>query len=166
MLTARDAIDERILGLDSGAEDYLVKPFGLRELKARIRSQVRRGEHLEETMLTHGSLTLDPAQHRVTRAGDVVPVGAREFAGIVLAMALASGCTLYHAKPLTADSVTRAQMPPDRTELFAAARLRRLDLKALEQGYQSPEATIHREMLGQYPRLTIGSFAQSIRVRG
>jgi len=80
MLTARDAIDDRILGLDSGADDYLVKPFELGELKARIRSLLRRGEHVSETVLTHGSLTLDPAQHKVTRAGENVPVGAREFA--------------------------------------------------------------------------------------
>lgn len=80
MLTARDAIDDRILGLDSGADDYLVKPFELSELKARIRSLLRRGEHLALTILTHGSLTLDPAHHRVTRSGEIVPVGAREFA--------------------------------------------------------------------------------------
>ena len=80
MLTARDAIDDRILGLDSGADDYLVKPFELGELKARIRSLLRRGDHLSQTILAHGSLTLDPAQHRVTRAGENVPVGAREFA--------------------------------------------------------------------------------------
>ena len=79
MLTARDSIDDRILGLDSGADDYLVKPFELGELKARIRSLLRRGEHLTDTVLVHGSLTLDPAQHRVTRAGEIVPVGAREF---------------------------------------------------------------------------------------
>ena len=80
MLTARDAIDDRILGLDSGADDYLVKPFELGELKARIRSLLRRGDRLSQTILAHGSLTLDPAQHRVTRAGENVPVGAREFA--------------------------------------------------------------------------------------
>jgi two-component system response regulator QseB len=80
MLTARDAIDDRILGLDSGADDYLVKPFELSELKARIRSLLRRGEHLAGTVLTHGSLTLDPAQHRVTRASDIVSLGPREFA--------------------------------------------------------------------------------------
>ncbi len=80
MLTARDAIDDRILGLDSGADDYLVKPFELSELKARIRSLLRRGEHLAETVLTHGSLTLDPAQHRVTHASAIVSVGPREFA--------------------------------------------------------------------------------------
>ena len=80
MLTARDAIDDRILGLDSGADDYLVKPFELGELKARIRSLLRRGEHLVDVVLTHGSLTLDPAQRRVTRAGEIISLGAREFA--------------------------------------------------------------------------------------
>ena len=80
MLTARDAIDDRILGLDSGADDYLVKPFELGELKARIRSLLRRGEHLADVILTHGSLTLDPAQRRVTRAGEIISLGAREFA--------------------------------------------------------------------------------------
>ena len=80
MLTARDAIDDRILGLDSGADDYLVKPFELGELKARIRSLLRRGEHLVDVVLSHGSLTLDPAQRRVTRAGEIISLGAREFA--------------------------------------------------------------------------------------
>lgn len=79
MLTARDAVDDRILGLDSGADDYLVKPFELAELKARIRSLLRRGEHLSDTLLTHGSLTLDPIQHRVTRGGSIISLGAREF---------------------------------------------------------------------------------------
>lgn len=69
MLTARDAINDRVRGLDSGADDYLVKPFALSELLARLRSLLRRNSPQKTPMLCVGDLTADLATHRVTRAG-------------------------------------------------------------------------------------------------
>src|SRR5687767_1622045 len=67
MLTARDAIDDRVDGLDAGADDYLVKPFALEELGARLRALLRRSGGPAEELLRHAGLELDPAGHTVTR---------------------------------------------------------------------------------------------------
>ena len=80
MLTARDAIADRVAGLDSGADDYLVKPFALAELQARLRSLVRRGQAERPAVLEVGDLTLDPARRLVTRAGVEIGLSAKEFA--------------------------------------------------------------------------------------
>src|SRR5438094_8389574 len=80
MLTARDAIDDRIRGLDVGADDYLVKPFDFGELLARIRALLRRGRPERPALLTVGDLEVDPATRSVTRAGRRVAFSAREFA--------------------------------------------------------------------------------------
>ena len=80
MVTARDAVEDRIIGLDAGADDYLVKPFDLAELKARIRSLLRRAAGRAESELVHGKLTLNPATHRVSLDGVDASLTAREFA--------------------------------------------------------------------------------------
>ena len=80
MVTARDAVEDRIIGLDAGADDYLVKPFDLAELKARIRSLLRRAAGRAESELVHGKLTLNPATHRVSLDGIDASLTAREFA--------------------------------------------------------------------------------------
>jgi DNA-binding response OmpR family regulator len=80
MLTARDTIDARVHGLDAGADDYLVKPFSLDELRARIRSLLRRGAARPEATLASGGLTLDLATRRVEFSGKSIDVTAREFA--------------------------------------------------------------------------------------
>jgi two-component system OmpR family response regulator len=80
MLTARDAVEDRVAGLDSGADDYLVKPFAFAELLARLRALVRRGEVERPAVLAVGDLRLDPATREVTRAGTPVELSAREFA--------------------------------------------------------------------------------------
>lgn len=79
MLTARAELEDRVAGLDGGADDYLVKPFELAELKARMRSLLRRKETLSARALTHGTLSLDPAAHSVLQAGTPVALTAREF---------------------------------------------------------------------------------------
>jgi two-component system response regulator QseB len=79
MLTARNDLDDRVTGLDGGADDYLVKPFELAELKARIRSLLRRREARAVAQLTHGSVVLDPVTHSVSQAGVPVQLTAREF---------------------------------------------------------------------------------------
>jgi two-component system OmpR family response regulator len=78
MLTARDAVDDRITGLDTGADDYLVKPFDLGELQARIRALVRRGPAHAAPILRVGDLELDTARMRVSRAGTEVPMSTKE----------------------------------------------------------------------------------------
>jgi DNA-binding response OmpR family regulator len=80
ILTARDATADKIAGLDSGADDYLVKPIDLDELAARIRALVRRAAGRAEPMLRHGPVTLEPASRRVTVADAMVELSAREFA--------------------------------------------------------------------------------------
>jgi len=80
MLTARDGVADRVTGLDVGADDYLIKPFALRELLARLRALVRRGAGERPAVLTVGSLRLDPAAHTVSRDGQPVELSAREFA--------------------------------------------------------------------------------------
>ena len=80
MLTARDAVEDRIRGLDAGADDYLVKPFAFGELLARLRALVRRGPSERPAVLTVADVTLDPAAHTVTREGRAVDLSAREFA--------------------------------------------------------------------------------------
>jgi two-component system OmpR family response regulator len=80
MLTARDAVSDRVAGLDSGADDYLVKPFALVELLARLRSLTRRGRPERPTIIRVGDLTLDPATHQVHRGEDHIELSAKEFA--------------------------------------------------------------------------------------
>lgn len=80
LITARDTLADRVQGLDLGADDYLVKPFDLEELSARVRAALRRGAGQQAPELRHGEVTLDPAAKRVTRAGEPVNVTAREFA--------------------------------------------------------------------------------------
>ena len=79
MLTARDALDDRVNGLDSGADDYLVKPFELDELRARIRALLRRESSSKSAFLQVADLTLDPATHVVERAGEPIDLTAKEF---------------------------------------------------------------------------------------
>ncbi len=80
MLTAKTRISDRVRGLDSGADDYLPKPFGFAELSARLRALVRRGASARPTVLRAGNLTLNPASHAVTRGDDEILLSAREFA--------------------------------------------------------------------------------------
>ncbi len=87
MLTARDAIDDRVEGLDVGADDYLVKPFALRELQARLRALIRRtGESNDGEVLTYADLVLDPAAHEVHRGERQIELSKTEFALLQLFM--------------------------------------------------------------------------------
>ncbi|OZI52870.1 response regulator [Bordetella genomosp. 4] len=80
MITARDAVRDRIEGLDLGADDYLVKPFDLEELSARIRAAIRRHDGRPDAALSHGALTMDLAAKQVTFQGRPVELTAHEFA--------------------------------------------------------------------------------------
>ncbi len=80
MLTALAATDEKVTGLDAGADDYLIKPFDLEELVARIRALLRRGEASESTQLRYDDLHIDLARRSVTRAGKPISLTNKEFA--------------------------------------------------------------------------------------
>ena len=80
VITARDSVADRVKGLDAGADDYLVKPFDLTELSARIRALMRRQAGRSSPVIEHGPLSLNPATHEVTLDGASVSLSAREFA--------------------------------------------------------------------------------------
>lgn len=79
ILTARDGVNDRVRGLDGGADDYLVKPFHLTELKARLRALIRRASGLASSEICVGELTIDTAAKTVARAGEPIVLTAREF---------------------------------------------------------------------------------------
>lgn len=80
ILTARESVEDRVKGLDSGADDYLTKPFDLDELCARLRALQRRFSSRAEPLLVHEQISLDPASHTVTLNGETINVSRREFA--------------------------------------------------------------------------------------
>jgi two-component system OmpR family response regulator len=80
MLTARDSVEDRVHGLDAGADDYLVKPFSLAELAARLRALARRDDRPRPALLTEGDLKLDPAAKRAWRDGAELRLSPKEFA--------------------------------------------------------------------------------------
>jgi two-component system, OmpR family, response regulator len=80
MLTARDSVEDRVAGLDTGADDYLVKPFAFAELLARLRALARRGELERPSVLEVGDLRLDPAARTVVRDSTEIVLSAKEFA--------------------------------------------------------------------------------------
>ena len=96
-LTARDARGDRVAGLDAGADDYLVKPFELDELNARIRAVLRRHAGRAEPLLSAGGVTLDPATRRVAKDGVAVSLSAREFA-VLEALLAKPGAVLSRAQ--------------------------------------------------------------------
>jgi two-component system response regulator ArlR len=86
MLTARDAVMDKVTGLDMGADDYITKPFSIEELLARIRSALRKKQGSALPMLTIGTLQMDIARHLVTCKGEVVDLTGREFALLQMLM--------------------------------------------------------------------------------
>lgn len=90
ILTARDTLDERVKGLDLGADDYLTKPFDLPELEARVRALIRRGQSGGGSLLSHGALTLDTTGRRATLHGEPLDLSAREL-GVLEVLLLRSG---------------------------------------------------------------------------
>ncbi|MEH2065520.1 MAG: response regulator transcription factor [Nostoc sp.] len=79
MLTARDTMGDKIIGLDAGADDYLIKPFDLKELAARIRALARRTPEIRPQILIHSDLQLDPATQQVTYAGNIISLTPKEY---------------------------------------------------------------------------------------
>ncbi|EXI90773.1 MAG: Transcriptional regulatory protein QseB [Candidatus Accumulibacter regalis] len=97
IITARDAVTERIKGLDSGADDYLIKPFDLDELSARMRALLRRRSGRASPVIEHGDLRMNPATHELTQDGKPVALSAREFA-LLQALLEQPGVPLSRAK--------------------------------------------------------------------
>ena len=97
IITARDTVADRITGLDAGADDYLVKPFDLDELSARVRALLRRAAGRAEPLIARGALTLNPATHEVRLNGASVDVSAREFA-LLLALAERAGSVVSRSQ--------------------------------------------------------------------
>lgn len=97
VVTARDATEDRVAGLDAGADDYLVKPFELSELNARMRAVLRRHAGRSEPLIRHGAVTVDPATHRVTVRGEQVVLSAREYA-VLEALLARPGAVLSRAQ--------------------------------------------------------------------
>jgi two-component system, OmpR family, response regulator len=84
ILTARDALPDRVRGLDAGADDYLIKPFELPELQARLRALIRRSAGQTSASIELGDITLDTAERSVRKAGQLVPLTPREYALVEL----------------------------------------------------------------------------------
>jgi two-component system, OmpR family, response regulator len=97
ILTARDAVADRVKGLDAGADDYLVKPFDLEELAARIRALLRRKSGRADPVIQVGNLLLNPATHEASLDGKPVMLSAREF-GLILALAERPGVVFSRAQ--------------------------------------------------------------------
>ncbi|MBP8266720.1 MAG: response regulator transcription factor [Zoogloea sp.] len=97
IVTARDAVADRVRGLDTGADDYLVKPFDLNELAARLRALLRRRSGRATPVIEIGPLTLDPASHEVHLDGAAINLSAREF-GVLHALLESPGIPLSRAQ--------------------------------------------------------------------
>jgi two-component system OmpR family response regulator/two-component system response regulator QseB len=93
VLTARDALEDRVSGLDSGADDYVAKPIAISELAARLRALIRRANGVASAQLTVGEITLDPATREVSRGGQAVTLAPREFK-VLEALMLSAGRVL------------------------------------------------------------------------
>ncbi len=115
ILTARDAIEDRINGLDSGADDYLVKPFALAELQARVRALIRRYQGHSDNLLTDGDITLNLQTQQVLRQSQPVEVTPKEFA-LLTRLIMRSGQTV-HRETLQQDIYSPAGRSEDQTRL-------------------------------------------------
>jgi len=97
IITARDSVTDRIHGLDLGADDYLIKPFAMMELFARMRAVTRREQSGALPILDNGMLTLDPAARKASRGNDDFHLSAREYA-LLQALMVRPGCILSRAE--------------------------------------------------------------------
>lgn len=111
MLTARDALEDRVTGLNAGADDYLTKPFGFSELLARIHALLRRSSLTRPTVLKVADLVLDPLTHSVTRAGQAISLTPKEYAILTVLMR-------HAGEPVTRTRLTESVWETDADSLF------------------------------------------------
>lgn len=131
ILTARDAIEDRIQGLDAGADDYLVKPFDLGELAARLRALIRRAGGQPAPVLNVQGVELDPAGHRVSYQGQPVELSAREFA-LLHALMLNAGRVLTRGQIEEALYAWGEEIESNAVEVYVHHLRRKLDAKLIE----------------------------------
>jgi two-component system OmpR family response regulator len=126
MLTARDAVEDRVRGLDGGADDYLTKPFSLAELIARLRALARRGPVERPSVLEAGSLRLDPATREVHRGDIAIELSAREF-GLLEALMRRPGQVLTRMQLLEAAWDLGFQQRSNVVEVYVAYLREKID---------------------------------------
>lgn len=141
-LTARDAIQDRVEGLDAGAEDYLVKPFAFAELLARVRSLLRRGVSVAPT-LTVGDLVLDPASRRIHRGERDIHLTAKEFA---LLEYLMRNVDIVVTKTMIADHVWNFELASESNfiEVLVYALRKKVDFGASDSFIQTIRGSGYR----------------------
>ena len=128
MVTARDANTDKVVGLDAGADDYVVKPVDLLELMARIRALMRRGSVSAETNLVWGDLILDPSSHEVTYNGKELELTPKEFA--LLELFLRSGKRLL-SRPAIISHLWATEEPPSEEAVKAHIKYLRQKLRMI-----------------------------------
>lgn len=142
VITARDSVADRVKGLDAGADDYLVKPFDLDELSARIRALMRRQSGRASPLIEHGALALDPATHTVTLAGQPVTLSGREFA-LLQALLESPGVPLSRAQLEERIYGWNEEVESNAIEVYIHALRRKLGAEWIRNvrgvGYRVPE---------------------------
>ncbi|TCS70910.1 winged helix family two component transcriptional regulator [Sulfuritortus calidifontis] len=131
ILTARDAIEDRIAGLDAGADDYLVKPFDMGELAARLRALIRRAGGQPVPVLKAQGVELDPAAHRVSFQGQPVELSAREFA-LLHALLLHAGRVLTRPQIEEALYAWGEEIESNAVEVYIHHLRRKLDARLIQ----------------------------------
>ena len=126
MLTARDALEDRVMGLDAGADDYLMKPYGFSELMARIRALLRRSELSRPVVLRVADLELDTVSQRVARGGEPIDLTAKEYAILEVLMRHA-GAVVPRNAVTEHVWVSELDMSPNLLEVHLSRLRRKLD---------------------------------------
>jgi two-component system OmpR family response regulator len=126
LLTARDAVSDRVFGLDSGADDYLTKPFDFAELSARVRAMLRRTVGVDRMRISVGNITLDSETMRVTRGSATIQVSPKQFALLRL-LALEAGSAVSRAKILESVWGSTAHIDPNIVDQYISYLRHKLD---------------------------------------
>jgi two-component system, OmpR family, response regulator len=126
LLTARDAVSDRVFGLDSGADDYLTKPFDFAELSARVRAMLRRNTGVDRMRVTVGNITLDSETMRVTRGDATIPVSPKEYALLRL-LAQEAGTAVSRTRILESVWGTTDHIDPNIVDQYISYLRHKLD---------------------------------------
>lgn len=130
IITARDDVQSRVAGLDSGADDYLVKPFDLDELAARMRSVLRRGAGRGDSVIEHAGIRIDPVTREVSHHGEPVALSAREYA-VLEALMLRPGAILSRAQLENRLYGWGGEIESNAVEVYVHALRRKLGAEAI-----------------------------------